>query len=106
MIEFVQVLVAVGSKEEAEKISQRVVEERLAGCAQILGPIASTYWWQGKIEKAKEWLCLMKSRGDLYQELETAIRRLHSYDVPEIVATPIVSGSKEYFVWLESELKE
>jgi len=106
MIEFVQVRVAVGSKEEAEKISQRVVEKRLAGCAQILGPIASTYWWKGKIEKAKEWLCLMKSRADLYQELETTIRRLHSYDVPEILATPIKSGNKEYFVWLESELKE
>ena len=106
MIEFVQVRVAVGSKEEAEKISQRVVEKRLAGCAQIFGPVASTHWWKGKIEKAKEWLCLMKSRADLYQELETTIRRLHSYDVPEILATPIKSGSKEYFVWLESELKE
>ncbi len=106
MVEFMQVVVVVGSKEEAEKISRKVVEKRLAGCAQVLGPIASTYWWKGKIEKAKEWLCLMKSRADLYQELETAIHRLHSYDVPEILATPIVSGSKGYFVWLESELKE
>lgn len=106
MAEYIQVITTTGSKEEAEKISQAVVEKRLAGCAQVLGPIVSTYWWKGKIEKAEEWLCLIKSRTDLYQELESLIREVHSYEVPEILAMPIAKGSKSYLDWLRSELKK
>lgn len=106
MAEYMQVITTAGSKEEAEKISQAVVEKRLAGCAQVLGPITSTYWWKRKIEKAEEWLCLIKSRTDLYQELKSTIHQVHSYDVPEILAIPIIEGSKSYLDWLESELKK
>jgi len=106
MVEYVQVITVAGNKEEAEKISHAVVEKRLAGCAQVLGPITSTYWWKGKIEKAEEWVCLMKSRTDLYQELESTIRQVHSYEVPEILVMPIAKGSKGYLDWLESELKK
>jgi len=106
MGEYVQVVTAVGNEEEAEKISQMVVEKRLAGCAQVIGPITSLYRWKGKIEKDKEWLCLIKTRTDLYQELESTIRKVHSYENPEILAVPIINGSKRYIDWLESELKK
>ena len=106
MVEYVQVITVAGSREEAEKISQTVVEKRLAGCAQVFGPITSTYWWQGKIDKAEEWLCLIKSRTDLYEELESTIRQVHSYEVPEILAMPITKGSRSYLDWLESELRK
>jgi len=106
MVEYVQVIAVAGSREEAEKIVQAVVEKRLAGCGQVVGPITSTYWWKDKIEKSEEWLCLIKSRTDLYRELESTIKQGHSYDVPEILAMPVVKGSKSYLDWLESELKK
>jgi len=106
MGEYVQVVTAVGNEAEAEKISQRVVEKRLAGCAQVIGPITSIYWWKGKIEKVEEWLCLIKSRADLCQELESTILEVHSYENPEILAIPVINGSKRYLDWLESELKK
>lgn len=106
MAEHIQVTTTVSNKEEAEKISQTVIEKRLSGCVQIIGPITSTYWWKQKIETSEEWLCIMKSRADLYQELESAIKQVHSYDVPEILATKIAKGSKNYLRWLEKELKK
>jgi len=106
MGEYVQVVTAVGNEKEAEKISQMVVEKRVAGCAQVIGPITSIYWWKGKIEKVEEWLCLIKSRADLCQELESTILEVHSYENPEILAIPVINGSKRYLDWLESELKK
>ena len=106
MRQYIQVIAVVGNKAEAEKILQIVVEKRLAGCAQIIGPITSIYWWKARIERTKEWLCLIKSRADLYQELESAIRQVHSYENPEILAMPVINGSERYLDWLESELKK
>jgi periplasmic divalent cation tolerance protein len=100
---FVQVSTTVEKREDAEKLAALVVEKRLAACVQVLGPVKSTYWWQGKVEDAEEWLCLMKTRQDLYKPLEKAIRSIHSYDEPEIVALPIVEGSEGYLRWIEEE---
>jgi periplasmic divalent cation tolerance protein len=98
--DYLQVLTAAGSEQEAERISAALVERRLAACVQVLGPVASRYRWQGEIETAREWLCLAKTGAGRYEEIEAAIRELHSYDEPEIVATPIVAGSKGYLAWL------
>lgn len=106
MGKYIQVITTVGKKEEAEKILQIVVEKRLAGCAQVIGPITSIYWWKARIEMVEECLCLIKSRADLYQELESTICQAHSYENPEILAMPIINGSKRYLSWLESELKK
>ncbi len=76
---------------------------RLAACVQVLGPITSTYRWQGKIETGSEWLCVVKSREERYDELERAIRSLHPYEVPEILATPVTAGNPAYLAWLEAE---
>jgi periplasmic divalent cation tolerance protein len=71
---------------------------------QVAGPISSHYRWQGELERAREWLCLAKTAAWRYPELEAAIRELHSYEEPEIVATPIVAGSAGYLAWLDESL--
>lgn len=100
MPEYLQVTTTAGSEEEAEQISAALVERRLAACAQVIGPIASRYRWQGAVEHSIEWMCVAKTSAARYTELEAAIRELHSYDEPEIVATPIVAGSKGYLAWI------
>jgi len=106
MEEYIQVFTTVGKKEDAEKIARALVEKRLAGCVQIIGPIVSTYWWKNNIETAEEWLCFIKSKKNLYNELEKAIKEIHPYETPEIIAVPIISGSKDYLEWLGNELKK
>ncbi len=100
MSEYLQVLTTAGSEEEAERISAALLERRLAACVQVLGPISSHYRWQDEVEHAREWQCLAKTEASRYAELEAAIRELHSYEEPEIVATPIVAGSAGYLAWL------
>lgn len=103
MTNFIQVLTTTARKQEAQQIAQTLVEECLAACVQILGPITSTYRWQGAIETSEEWLCLMKTRQELYPQLEAAIRRIHPYEVPEILAVPVIAGSQSYLTWLAGE---
>jgi periplasmic divalent cation tolerance protein len=102
----IQVITTTETKADAQAIARAVIEKRLAGCVQIIGPITSTYWWQGEIETAEEWMCVIKSRQDLYERLEAAIREVHPYDVPEILAVPVIAGSKSYLEWLEGELDQ
>jgi len=101
----IQVVTTTASREDAERIARELIDERLAACVQVAGPITSTYRWQGAIESSREWLCLIKSRQDLYAELEAAIRRLHPYEVPEILALPVVAGNPAYLAWLDAEVK-
>jgi len=103
VIEHIQVLTSVERREDAVAIARAAVEQRLAACVQVVGPVTSTYWWKGKIETAQEWLCLIKSRSDAYPALEAAIKAVHPYENPEIVATPIAAGSREYLRWLDEE---
>ena len=102
---FVQVVTTTETKADAEKIANTLVEARLAGCAQLLGPIHSTYWWKDKMETAQEWLCVMKTHQGLYDDVEKIIKTLHPYETPEIIAMPIVEGSRDYFQWLREVLK-
>lgn len=106
MAEYLQVLTTAGSEEEAERISVGLLERRLAACVQVLGPISSRYRWQDEVEHAREWLCLAKTEAARYAELEAAIRELHSYEEPEIVATPIVAGSPGYLEWLSQNVTD
>ena len=98
-------LTTVGSEEDAERISVALVERRLAACVQTVGPIASRYRWQGEVETAAEWQCLAKTEARRYPEVEAAIRELHPYDEPEILATPIVAGSAGYLAWVSESLR-
>lgn len=106
MADFIQVMTSIGSKEEAQKLATSTVGERLAACVQVLGPVTSTYWWQGTMETAEEWLCLMKTKQELYAEVEQHIRAHHSYAEPEILAMPVVAGSKGYLDWIVNETEK
>jgi len=97
------VTTTAGTREEAEALSRALVDGRLAACVQVIGPVESRYWWDGAVETATEWLCVAKTTADRYDEVEAAIRATHSYDVPEILAVPVVRGSEPYLRWLGSE---
>jgi periplasmic divalent cation tolerance protein len=96
----IQVLTTVGSEPEAELLSSILIDRRLAACVQVSGPILSRYRWQGAVEEAREWQCLAKTEARLYPEVEAAIREAHSYDEPEILAIPILTGSPGYLAWI------
>lgn len=95
--------VAAADRDEAERIADALLDRRLAACVQVVGPVASRYWWQGSREAASEWLCLAKSRLALVDDVVAAVRAVHSYDVPEVVAVPIVAGDPAYLAWLAAE---
>ena len=104
MERFIQVMTTTEKREDAERIALSLVEMRLAGCVQIVGPVTSIYRWKGTIETAGEWLCLIKTSGECYGAIEQAIRDLHPYETPEILALPIAAGSRDYLEWLRGEL--
>ncbi len=103
MTELIQVTTSTDKKEDAVRISKAIVENRLAACVQIFGPVTSIYWWKDNMEETEEWILVMKTRKELYPRLEKAITNFHPYEVPEIVAVTIAAGSKEYLEWLEKE---
>lgn len=102
---FLQIIMTVDERQTAETISETLVGMRLAACVQILGPITSTYRWQGKVEKTEEWQCLIKSRADRFHDVECVIKSLHPYDVPEIIAMPIIEGNDDYLRWLDENIE-
>jgi periplasmic divalent cation tolerance protein len=98
---YVVVLVTCGSRAEARRIAREVVSRRLAACANLLEtPVQSVYRWKGKVEKAREFLLLIKTSARRLPALEAEVKRLHSYEVPEFIALPIVAGSPAYLRWL------
>lgn len=105
MENYIQVITTTAAKADAEKIAVALVEKRLAACVQIVGPVQSIYRWQGKVEGAEEWQCLIKSRQDLFPELERAIKCIHPYEIPEIISLTITAGSNDYRQWLRDELQ-
>ena len=90
----------VADRADAERIAAALVAKRLVACVQVSGPVESTFQWKGQVETSQEWVCAAKTRKDRYLEVEQAIRELHSYEQPEIVAVPIVLGSLGYLTWI------
>jgi len=103
-MEYAVVFITAPDEEEASRIARTVVEERLAGCVNIVKGIRSIYSWEGKVEDEHEVLMVVKTRRDLFGMLEKRVKELHSYSVPEIISLPITEGSAEYLKWLEHEL--
>ena len=106
MSDFLQVSTTVPTEQLAQQIAEALVDNCLAACVQVQGPIQSVYRWQGKVEQATEWLCQAKTRRDLLPQIEKMIGQLHEYECPEIIAVPIVAGSEPYLKWLEEELRD
>jgi periplasmic divalent cation tolerance protein len=102
-VRFLQVQTTTDSRAEAMELAHAAVAARLAACAQVAGPIASTYWWEDGLERAEEWLIMLKLPADRYQQLADFLTERHSYDEPEIIATPIVAGSPAYLSWIDEE---
>ncbi len=103
--EFIVVLVTSPSEGEAEKLAARLVEEKLAACVNIL-PTSSLFRWEGKLSTENESLLIIKTRHSLFHNLEKRVKELHSYQVPEIIALPVVAGSKDYLDWVAENLSE
>jgi len=103
MTDCIVVFVTAGSEAEAETIAKALVEEQLAACVNILSPIRSIYRWEGKIADDQEWLLLIKTRAEQFSAVEARVKALHSYQVPEVIALPIVQGSEGYLRWLLEE---
>ena len=107
MTDAIQITTTTASRDLAERIAYELVARRLAACVQITGPAESTYRWQGNLEIAREeWICTVKTITARYAAAEQAIRDLHTYETPEIIAVPIFAGSEEYLDWLRTEVSE
>ena len=94
------IMVTCASREEARRIAGRLLEKRLVACANILPKIESRFWWKGKLDSAAELLVTMKTVRSNFKKIEAEIKRVHSYEVPEIIAVPIVLGSRDYLDWI------
>lgn len=104
MTEKIVVFSNCGSEEEAKRVARALVEAKVAACVNIVPGIRSVYRWKGAVEEESEWMLVIKSSRPLFTRLQAEIRRVHSYDLPELVALSVVDGSQEYLGWLDSEL--
>jgi periplasmic divalent cation tolerance protein len=100
------VLITAGDGEEAGRIARHLLDERLAACVNMVAGLDSHFWWRGKLDEAKETLLIVKTRGGLLPEIIEAVKEVHSYELPEIIALPIVGGSPEYLEWIDGEVKQ
>lgn len=99
------VLITAKDKKEAEKISRLLIKNRLAACVNIVNGVKSLFWWQGKVDQAKEAILIVKSRKEKFAKIAKLVKANHSYDLPEIIAIPIVSGFKPYLNWINDSLR-
>ncbi len=101
----VVIFVTAANKKEAEKIASTLIEKKLAACVNIIENVNSLFWWQGKVDRLKEALLIVKTRRTLMNKLIKKVKSLHSYAVPEIIALPIVSGDKKYLQWINESTR-
>lgn len=100
------IFVTASNNKEARKIAKALIGNKLAACVNILDKIKSFFWWQGKINKADEALLIIKSRKEKLPKIIKTVKSIHSYDVPEIIALPIIDGERNYLRWLDDSLRE
>ena len=108
MTEFQQVVVfvTVGTQEEAQKIASALLEQRKAACVNIVPRVDSHFWWEGKLETDQEALMIIKTKASLVDELVGLVKEIHPYDVPEVIALPIIGGNQDYLEWIDREVGE
>jgi periplasmic divalent cation tolerance protein len=104
MAEPLVVLVTASSQEEADRIAQTLVVEMLAACINIIPGITSVYRWEEEVQRDQEWLLVVKTQRDVLDGLTRRVKALHSYDVPEVIALPVVGGSHDYLRWLDRQV--
>jgi periplasmic divalent cation tolerance protein len=101
-----QVTTTLPDRDTANRIGRRRVEERLAACALVAGPVVSVYWWQGEVETAGEWYCHLKTTAARVEALIARLRELHPYETPEIVALPMTEGDPAYLRWIADSVAD
>lgn len=99
------IFVTAGHKKEAEKIASALIEGKLAACVNIIQSVHSLFWWQGKVDRARELLLIIKTKKTLLPQVIRKVKSLHSYSVAEIIALPIIAGNKEYLKWLNDSTR-
>jgi uncharacterized protein involved in tolerance to divalent cations len=104
MSEKLVVLMTASSAEEAERIAHALLAEMLAACVNVIPAVTSVYRWEGQVQSDQEWLLVAKSRRDVLDDLVRRVQALHSYDVPEVIALPLVGGSDAYLRWIDREV--
>jgi periplasmic divalent cation tolerance protein len=105
MTDKIVVLNTCGSADEAERLARKLVDERLAACVTVVMPVRSYYRWEGEVQDAAEWLLIIKTSRGLVPKLRQSLESVHSYQVPELIALPIVEGSPNYLAWMTGELQ-
>lgn len=105
MTDKIVVLVTCGSAEEASRIAQALVEEKLAACVNVTGPVRSIYRWEGRVADEQEVLLVIKTARRLFDEVRRAVEKLHSYQVPEVICLPVIDGAPNYLNWLGTSLE-
>ncbi len=101
MARHIEVITSIDNENKAKAIIEFLLKNHLAACVQKIGPMESKYWWNGKIEEAKEIILVIKTTKSFYKKVEEAILRIHPYEIPEIIARPIIKGYKKYIDWIE-----
>lgn len=104
MADYIEVRTTTDSPERAQELARAAVDGRLAACAQVTGPLTSVYRWQGEVRTEPEWQVVIKTTAQRFSQLERELRRVHTYDVPEIIAVPIVHGSTDYLHWISDQV--
>jgi len=104
MTDKIVVLTTCDSEKQAKELARHLVETRVAACVNVLPKLQSVYRWKDKVEESAEWLLVIKSRRDVFRELRAEIEKIHTYEVPEIVALPVVDGSEAYLGWLDAQI--
>ena len=99
------IFITVPDKKEAKNIASRLVKNKLAACVNIVEKLESLFWWQGKVDQAKETLLIVKSKKEKLAKIIKVVKSLHSYEVPEIIALPIIGGYKPYLNWINDSLR-
>ena len=100
------VFVTAGTEEEALNVAELLLDQRKAACVNIVPKVDSLFWWQGKLDSAQESLLIIKTVASLLPEIVELVKGVHSYEVPEIIAMPIIGGNEDYLKWIDSEVEE
>ena len=102
---YIVVLITASNKDEAHTIAQALVAQRLAACVNIVEHVSSIFWWEGKVDNAAETLLMVKSKKGKFNRIVKLVKSLHSYEIPEIIALPIVAGQAQYLRWIDESLR-
>ncbi|MBP9855191.1 MAG: divalent-cation tolerance protein CutA [Candidatus Omnitrophica bacterium] len=102
---YIVIFITCKNKKEAENIADQLLKDKLIACANIISDIQSMYWWEGRVNSDQEVMMVIKTRKTLFSKIVKAVKAIHSYKVPEIIAMPIISGNKDYLNWIDDSTK-